>query len=117
MKIHNYDTELEELKNYPFCGGRPIAHLIGNQYKKKITIVIKCKKCRIERRDSTLRHSTEWLEEIAIRNWNQRPIQEKKEDNPTKGYIVQEDVINGNADEWINPNPEIKGFKFPKKEN
>lgn len=39
------------------------------------------------------------------------------EDNPTKGYIVQEDVINDdNMDEWTNPNPEIRGFKLVKKE-
>ena len=117
MKIHNYDTELEELKDCPFCGGRPVAYLIGDKHSKKRTIVVKCKECRIERSDSALRHSIEWLEEIAIRNWNQRPIQEEKDVNPTKGYIVEEHLTNGCTDEWINPNPEIKGFKFSKKED
>ena len=35
MKINNYDTELEELLDCPFCGARPIAYLQGNEHTKK----------------------------------------------------------------------------------
>lgn len=31
MKIQNYNTELDELLDCPFCGGRPIAYFKGNE--------------------------------------------------------------------------------------
>lgn len=76
MKIHNYDTELEELLDCPFCGKRPVAFLRGNDYLnkmgKKVSITIKCSNCRIQRTDAVFRNSIEWLEEVAIKNWNTR---------------------------------------------
>lgn len=76
MRIHNYNTELSELLDCPFCGGRPVAFLRGNEYLnkngKKVSITIRCPKCRIERTDAVLKNSIEWLEEVAIKNWNDR---------------------------------------------
>lgn len=76
MKIHNYDTELDELLDCPFCGSRPVAFLQGNEYRnmmgKKVSITVRCKKCRIQRTDAVLRGSLEWLEQTAIKNWNTR---------------------------------------------
>jgi Lar family restriction alleviation protein len=72
MKIHNYDTTLEELKNCPFCGSKPIAYLIGNEYTKTRKIVIKCPECRVQITNGAMRKSTEWLEEISIEQWNKR---------------------------------------------
>ena len=76
MKIQNYDTSLEELKDCPICGSRPIAFLQGNEYLnkrgKKVSITVKCPKCRIQRTDAVIKNSIEWLEETAIKNWNER---------------------------------------------
>ena len=76
MKINNYDTSLDELKDCPFCGGRPIAFLQGNEYLnkmgRKVSITIKCPNCRIQRTDAVRSHNLEWLETIAIEQWNNR---------------------------------------------
>ena len=76
MKIHNYHTNLDELKDCPFCGGRPIAFLQGNEHLnrmgKRVSITIKCPDCRIQRTDAVRRHNLEWLESIAIGHWNNR---------------------------------------------
>ena len=76
MRIHNYDTYLDELLDCPFCGERPVAFLQGNEYLnkmgKKVSITIKCPNCRIQRTDAVLKQSIEWLEETAISNWNKR---------------------------------------------
>lgn len=57
----------------PFCGGKPVVKKIGNEYMRKRTVQIRCPECRIERRDSTLKPGWDWVEAIAIKNWNQRP--------------------------------------------
>lgn len=72
MKIHNYDTNLDELLDCPFCGSKPVAHLIGNQYSSKKYIIIKCKNCNISRKVGAIKNSIEWLEEISIKLWNTR---------------------------------------------
>ncbi len=72
MKIHNYDTDLEELRNCPFCDERPLAYLIGNYRSRKIEIVIMCKKCNIKMINGAVHKSIEWLEEISIKKWNTR---------------------------------------------
>ena len=76
MKIQNYDTSLEELKDCPFCGERPVAFFQGNEYLNKagvkVSITVKCTGCRIQRTDAVIGGSIEWLEEIAIKNWNTR---------------------------------------------
>jgi transcription elongation factor Elf1 len=71
MKINNYDTELDELLDCPFCGGRPVAHLIGNEYLTKIKITIKCSSCGVQRTIGSVK-SIEWLEEVSIAKWNMR---------------------------------------------
>ena len=75
-EIHNYDTELDELLDCPFCGGRPVAFLRGNEHLnksgKKVSVTIRCPNCRIERTDAVLKNSIEWLKEVAIKNWNNR---------------------------------------------
>jgi len=78
MKIHNYDTELAELLPCPFCGGKPIAYLQGNERTVKRFITIKCTRCRVQRTDGAIRQSTEWLKNISIEQWNNRVISELK---------------------------------------
>lgn len=56
----------------PFCGHDPELMQIGNNYTKKRSVVVKCKKCRIQRKDSALVQSMEWLIDVAIQQWNQR---------------------------------------------
>lgn len=77
MKIHNYDTELEELLPCPFCGAKSIAFLIGNKFMDKIKITIKCPKCLIQRTVGAIRQPIEWLENLAIEKWNNRIKAEK----------------------------------------
>ena len=72
MKTRHDETKLF-LNPCPFCGGEPVANHIGNDYTRKRTIKIKCKKCRAERTDGTLRHDFDWLEGVAADNWNQVP--------------------------------------------
>lgn len=72
MKIHNYGAELKELADCPFCGGRPVAHLIGNEHSKIRKIEIKCPDCMAKRTVCAMRQTTEWLEEKAIGLWNKR---------------------------------------------
>lgn len=68
-----FDGKKIKLMSCPFCGGEPDLQHIGNDYTKKRKIKIKCKKCRCERTDAALRHGFDWLENVAIKNWNQRP--------------------------------------------
>ena len=72
MRIHNYDTELEELKDCPFCGGRPIAFMKGNLREAKIEMTIKCKKCNVQKTIGALSKSFQWLEDQIISFWNKR---------------------------------------------
>jgi hypothetical protein len=62
-----------ELMCCPFCGEDPKVRYIGNSRTKSISVEIRCPECRIKRTDSAHRHSWEWLEGVAARNWNQRP--------------------------------------------
>ena len=79
MKIQNYDTELEELKDCPFCGKRPIAYLQGNDHAPKRKIVVKCPNCLIQRTTGAITQPTEWLEAKAIELWNGRVSIKEKE--------------------------------------
>ena len=73
--------QIESLKDCPFCGERPNVRYIGNDVTKKRAIEIRCPKCRIKRTDATLRYSFDQMEEVAIRNWNQRwGVQDGKAD-------------------------------------
>ena len=79
MKIYNYDTELPELLECPFCGGKPIAYLKGNEHTKRRSITIKCPKCLVERTTGAITQSTDWLEGKAIQLWNNRYLLNKKD--------------------------------------
>lgn len=71
MKIHNYDTSLDELLDCPFCGGRPIAFLQGNEHTKTRAITVKCTSCPVSMKQRT-RYGVVWLEDLMIDRWNRR---------------------------------------------
>lgn len=56
-----------ELKPCPFCGGEAKMTQI-----KSNGFMIKCDKCKIQRRQKVLRYPIEWLEEKMIEDWNTR---------------------------------------------
>lgn len=56
----------------PCCGGEPELTFIGNPYTKSRKVNIKCKKCRLQRTDATMRHDAEWIAKHAISDWNKR---------------------------------------------
>lgn len=68
-----------ELLDCPFCGSDPAVEYIGNDFTKKRSIKIKCKKCRVQRTDAALKHDFNWLEGVAVENWNKRarPVWQK----------------------------------------
>lgn len=75
MEVQNYDSTSNRLLSCPFCGSTPIWYLKGNGFTRSQKIVVKCPKCRVQRTDAILNgygHTIEWLEEVAIKNWNQR---------------------------------------------
>lgn len=75
MEVQNYDNISDKLLPCPFCGERPIWYRKGNDFTKSQQITVKCPKCRITRTDAILNnhgHTIEWLEEVVIKNWNQR---------------------------------------------
>jgi len=75
MEVKNYDRKSSWLLPCPFCGGTPVWYLVGNEFTRSQKIVVKCPQCRIQRTDAILNghgHTTEWLEAVAIKNWNQR---------------------------------------------
>ena len=57
----------------PFCLSKPYVLPRGNSHTKKRSVTVKCKECRIERTDATLRQDFAWLYKTAAKNWNQRP--------------------------------------------
>lgn len=69
-------TKEIKLIDCPFCGSKPRMIHIGNDHTKKRKIEVKCPSCRIKRVDAAISHSFEWLEDIAAKNWNQRPTNE-----------------------------------------
>ena len=75
METKNHDTVSDKLLPCPFCGNQPIWYRIGNEYSRLQKVVIKCEKCGIQRIDgicNNKRHTIEWLEDVAIKKWNQR---------------------------------------------
>lgn len=73
MKFESWDETKEyELNSCPFCGGRPEVIHIGNNHTKTRKIIIKCRRCRCQRTDAALRHNFDWLEKVAVDNWNQK---------------------------------------------
>ena len=72
-EVNSWESgKVVRLKPCPFCGGKPKLLHIGNDFKEKKKIIIKCIECRVERTDAALRHDFTWLETIATENWNQR---------------------------------------------
>lgn len=67
---------MSELKPCPACGGVAEMKRQGNDYTKKRRIVVRCPACRLERADAAIHHSMEWLEGVATKNWNTRPIED-----------------------------------------
>ena len=79
MKFVSFDNKRDlELSDCPFCGGPPRIKHIGNNLSKKRTIEIRCARCRVQRTDSTLTFVFDWLEDVAVKNWNQRPVDDGK---------------------------------------
>lgn len=70
-----YTGKVITLESCPFCGSDDIefGH-IGNEHTKIRKIEVRCKSCRIQRRDATFTGGFEWLEDVAMKNWNQRPV-------------------------------------------
>lgn len=99
--IKNYSWDNKEIKllNCPFCDGSPKLTHIGNNHTKKISIDIKCTKCRVKIRNSTLTKSFKWLEEVSIKYWNNRPkhcalyTDYKKSCQALKDYEAQKGIL------------------------
>lgn len=74
MEVKNYESTSDKLLPCPFCGSTPTWYLIGNMVTRTKKIIVKCPNCRVQRTDaiSNSGHNIEWLEEVAIKNWNQR---------------------------------------------
>lgn len=65
--------EMRELLPCPFCGGEAETRPQGNELTKKgLRYTIRCKECRIERTNATLRHGMDWLEKLSVEQWNHR---------------------------------------------
>ena len=67
------ETKILEFDPCKSCGSIPRAKHIGNDRSKSRTIVVKCPGCRIQRIDGAIHQGFAWLEEVAVRNWNQAP--------------------------------------------
>ena len=72
----NWRQAEEMLQDCPFCGGRPRVTPIGNEHSARRVVIIKCKKCRVERRDASLKFGFDFLWNAARDNWNQRPMEQ-----------------------------------------
>lgn len=80
MKFERWDkTEEVTLPNCPFCGGDPTVKYIGNEHTRIRKIEVSCTKCRVKRTDATLRFDFRWLEDVAAKNWSQRPTEVSNE--------------------------------------
>jgi len=79
MKFKSWDGEREiELMDCPFCGGEPKIKHIGNDFRPRKKMEVKCSVCRVKRTDATLGHEFSWLEDVVAKNWNQRPMEPVK---------------------------------------
>ena len=61
-----------ELKPCPFCGGAPEILLYGNDYKKKRSTAVACKKCNYQLEVGAIQHSHQWTTTKAVEKWNTR---------------------------------------------
>lgn len=65
----------------PFCGGEPKVTHKGNDHTRSRCVEIKCTKCRCFRIDAGIRTSMTAIESVAVKNWNQRHINNKGEND------------------------------------
>lgn len=79
MEIHLNSGEVIEigLLDCPFCGSQPDVENIGNEHTKSRKIKIRCSGCRVERVNAAINHSSSWLLERSVEQWNKRPIKAK----------------------------------------
>ena len=56
----------------PFCGNNPVVRFIGNDSTTRRAIEVKCGSCGATRIDAAIMHGFDWLEDIAVKNWNKR---------------------------------------------
>lgn len=56
----------------PSCGSDAELLFKGNDYTKSRSVIIKCKKCRLQRTDGTIYQSSEWGAKVCIDLWNTR---------------------------------------------
>jgi hypothetical protein len=94
VKFRSWDETREiELMPCPFCGGEPEAKHIGNEhplYNKKRAIEVRCTKCRCQRTDGAIHQNFAWLEDVAQRNWNQRPANQSLNADVVSGVSKSE---------------------------
>ncbi len=62
----------EKLKSCPFCGGEAELQEIGNNHTKSRSVIIKCKSCRVQIKNSALKKGMDWLIDTSIKSWNTR---------------------------------------------
>lgn len=80
------EFEADELLSCPCCGGDPKLEFQGNPHTKSIRVIIKCKKCRLQRVDATLRGDAEWIAKHAISDWNKRTKIKQLEEEKANGW-------------------------------
>lgn len=66
------DFMADALLHCPCCGGEPELIFTGNDYTKKRSVTIKCKKCYLKRIDAAISNNSEWCAKVAIEQWNKR---------------------------------------------
>ena len=63
-----------KFSNCPLCGDETIVEQIGNEYSKKKTIKVKCRKCFVNIVQSVLIPDFKWLQQKMAERWNKRVI-------------------------------------------
>ena len=66
------EFDIDELKPCPFCGHEAELKLQGNNHTKSRSAIVFCTVCRVERKDSAIRNSQEWVANVAVKQWNKR---------------------------------------------
>lgn len=62
------ESELQELKPCPFCGGNAEIKQTG-----KNELTIRCTECLTGKTQAVLKYSLDWLKDKLIEGWNNRP--------------------------------------------